>query len=168
MKDVPRPLEPDGLHRSYAFPRAPPASPARKPSLSHGSAASPLHRTARCRAVPMSSLTAKERSGSHAWRTRPNAVASRPQPGHVAPPDYPSSGIIAQSCAGSTITSRALPVHFESVIAAMFARTSISRDNASAGRHSGGQRDLELEATAEETMSPIARRPMPSSLPPAA
>ena len=27
---------------------------------------------------------------------------------------------------------------------------------------------LELDAPAEETMSPIARRPMPSSLPPAA
>jgi hypothetical protein len=31
-------------------------------------------------------------------------------PRHVAPPDYPSSGIIAPSCAGSTITSGALPV----------------------------------------------------------
>ena len=57
--------------------------------------------------------------------------------------------------------------HFESVIAAMFARTSISGDNAWASCHSGGQRDLELDATAEETMSPIARRPMLSSLPPA-
>ena len=27
------------------------------------------------------------------------------------------------------------------------------------------QRPLQLDATAEETMSPIARRPMPSSLP---
>jgi hypothetical protein len=58
--------------------------------------------------------------------------------------------------------------HFESVIAAMFARISISGDNAWAGCPSGGHRDLELDATAEETMSPIARRPMPSSLPPAA
>ena len=32
----------------------------------------------------------------------------------------------------------------------------------------GGQHYLELDATAEETMSPIARRPMPSSLPSAA
>jgi hypothetical protein len=72
------------------------------------------------------------------------------------------------SCSDSTITSGALPVHFESVIVAMFARTSISGDNAWAGCHSGGQRYLELDATAEETMSPIARRPMPSSLPPAA
>jgi hypothetical protein len=58
--------------------------------------------------------------------------------------------------------------HFDSVIAVVFARTSISGDNAWAGCPSGGQRDLELDATAEETMSPIARRPMPSSLPPAA
>src|SRR5688500_18698975 len=42
--------------------------------------------------------------------------------------------------------------HFESVIAAMFARTPISGDNAWAGCHSGGQRYLELDATAEETM----------------
>jgi len=42
---------------------------------------------------------------------------------------------------------------------------SISGDNVSAGCPSGGQRDLELDAAAEETMSPIARRPMLSSLP---
>jgi hypothetical protein len=50
----------------------------------------------------------------------------------------------------------------------MFARTSICGDNAWAGCHSGDRRYLELDATAEETMSPIARRPMPSSLPAAA
>jgi hypothetical protein len=44
-----------------------------------------------------------------------------------------------------------------------FARISISRDNAWAGALQKPATS-QLDATAEETMSPIARRPMPSSL----
>ena len=88
MEDVHCLLESNRVHRSIRVPvvRLDNLQHARTEPLPRPSPLARFHPTARCRArFPCPPWPPRETSRNPAWRTRPNAAASRRQPGHVAP-----------------------------------------------------------------------------------